>query len=321
MATAPPSAADILRGLRERAPMASWRTPSDLTRISIESFAGERVAGRQQVSTGRLRLAGAPVSSSTAPVADVAEVLSQFQKLTTAVGGALEGFKGLRGQFNASVLSRTKLRMAAPLTGSLIIQMVPDMSPDRELSPDGQPSLPMESDDQLVDRSVETIINLFEAVDTVTGEEFLQSVSILGPRVAGTVRTLAKSLSDAGFDTDLGWMRPGQPSVYTEISHATAERIVGLVRAAKLDEEAVRLIGVLHTMSDVASWLIELDGGERVTVQRVDGMTVTELKDYPVGSRVSIDALMTVERLPGGADKISYQAISVSRDDVGVTHD
>ena len=56
-------------------------------------------------------------------------------------------------------------------------------------------------------------------------------------------------------------------------------------------------------------------------IQRVDGMTATELKDYPVGSRVIIDALMTVERLPGGVDKISYQAISVSRDDVGVTHD
>lgn len=92
-----------------------WERPEDLHRISeVALLRNQGLLGVDMVRpAGRLRLSGPGGQGSTVGMQDAGQAIALTQRLITSIGAALEGAKALVGQFNATVLSRTRLGIVA----------------------------------------------------------------------------------------------------------------------------------------------------------------------------------------------------------------
>ena len=106
--------------------------PGDTSRMSVEAFVASATGtARELASRGYLRLHGAGVLGNTAALADVGLIASTWQKLVSAVGGALEDVRSIRGQLPADVITRTTMVLSAsPSPGSVILHLQPKVLDD-----------------------------------------------------------------------------------------------------------------------------------------------------------------------------------------------
>lgn len=201
---------DALNHLLSRTEAGEYRPgdlePGDTSRISIEAFvAGAQGSARELASEGDLRLHGAGVVGTSAELADVSRITGSWQKLISAVGGALEDVKSLRGRLPASVITRTTLVLSAsPSPGSVILHVRPKTDPFAEVAPTGD--VPMiDQPRPLADRASEAVIEvLAEAVSA--GTESLDRLTAvmqdLGPRVGSSLVSFADALDKSDITLD-----------------------------------------------------------------------------------------------------------------------
>lgn len=295
----------------------TWQTPSDLARISIDAMSTSMDVGRQMVSLGILRLTGDGVESSRASMEAVGELMTRWQRLVTAIGGSKRGFTGLRGRMNAEVVASTRLLLdAGPAAGSLMLQFQPETLPTTELSPDGEVELFDRPENQLADEAVSEAMSLFEAV-TVLGPDadgslFLEEVSGLGPRSASALAEMAKSIDASGFNLDVTWRQPGQPTVRARLNNSDARRIVEIVTSRELDSDVETITGSIQTISDRARLHILLDDGELVAIGP-GKLDHDALRPISHGDRVDVKVDVKMIHRPGEEPVPAYSAKSITK--------
>lgn len=293
-----------------------WTTAEDLTRIGIDAMLDTQKFGRVLASRGNIHITGDGLSDSSARVNDVARVMTGFQRLTTAVGASQTGDKALGKQPNAEVQRRTDLLLSAATSpGSIILTFTPAVTPIDEV---GNPGMveDLESDEQMLDTAVGAAIEVLAAGNDIgpssVESAFVDLLSTLGPRAAAAVRDLTKTLDRARFDIDIAWRQPARTTRRVRVTARSAAYIADVVEHANLDEQPVTIIGEYLTVSAVASWLIQQDDGDTITVKlgRIDP---TQTKGLAVGERIRIEAIMKTETTTGGSVKTTYTAQTFER--------
>lgn len=293
----------------------NWEDADDLGRLSLNAFLAEQSPVRRNVSTGFLRLTGAGVSGHRAPVELVANVMRNFQRLVLASGLSATGFTTLRGRIPSDVTSKTLLHLdGAALPGSLILNLVPATLPSAEIMPDGQAEFFRDDDDQLVDlavaRSVE-LLNLSKSLGPdADNSPFLNQLEGAGPRVATTLRDLANSLVAGEFETELGWNRPGKRRLVSRLTVPELAHLSSLVTSRELAQEPVSLIGVIHTVSDIAPLRVEVADNQ---IETIDARNISRevIGALLVGMTIKVLAEVTEDVTPGGDTRIRYAATQI----------
>lgn len=293
-----------------------WSCAEDLTRIGIEALLDPDPFGRRLASHGNIRITGDGVTGSSARVSEVAHVMTGFQRLTTAVGAAHTGDKTLGKKPNAHVSRRTDLLLtAAPSVGSIVLTVTPAVAPIDEV---GQPGMieELETDNQMLDTAIGSTIDVFAAGNEIgpnpDDSDFVGQLTTMGPRAAAAIRDLARTLDRARFDIDINWQQPAHATRHVQVTAAAASYIADIVEHANLDEQTVNIAGEYLTVSSVASWLIQQDDGEVISVKR-GRIGSDQIKGLAVGDRVRIHAVMKTESVPGGAIKTTYTAQGFER--------
>ncbi len=293
MATPSDRAADLLTAIRSSDVEATWRTPDDLARRSVEAMVADTDHARLP-SHGFLHLTGVGVTGSSALMDDVARFMSGFQRLVTAWGASLEGITTLRGKISSTVAAKTRLRLVAGIApGSVVLNITPDMPPADELVPDGQAAIidqPVSQRLDLVLEQVSTLVSQASALGPDANDsEMIKTIRELGPRTASSLRSLTDSLASGGFDLDVEWAEPNKPTYRGSITAIDAGRVSKVIAGRDLDQGQVVMVGLLHTSSDgTARWEVEVLG-----------------ESYKVGrGQVTPEAIHSVHPAPGDTVRI-----------------
>lgn len=293
---------------------ADWHDADDLARMSIESLRAENGLLRRDASSGSLRLTGSGIAGHTGALDGIAEALRHFQRLVLATGLAAQGHTSLRGQPPSDVVAKTRLSLnGSPLQGSLVLQIVPAMSPTDELAPDGQASLfgDEQTEPQLVDTAMKDALGLLDdgrrlGPDADTSD-FLARIRQYGPRVATTLRDFSTGLVKSGFEPDLTWTQPRQPRLRTRLSTAELVHIGELIASRELELEPTTVRGVLRTVSEISAWQLEIDEGEIVKIDSKK-IPVASTETLRTGMMISVDVTVTEETGPAGEVTPRYTA-------------
>lgn len=282
--------------------------PGDTSRMSIEAFVANSMGtARELASEGSLRLHGTGVVGTTAALADVGLIASTWQKLVSAVGGALEDIRSLRGQLPADIVTRTTLLLtASPAPGSVILHLRPQADPFIEVAPHGE--MPMlEADRPLADRASEALIVLLSDA-VAAGPESLDELSSalrdMGPRVGSSLTAFASSLMKSDITLGATWREPDQPTKRAEVTPSTAKWLRDFVLGRDLDADVVDMVGVLRTVSDAQSWRVDVD-------DKPIRMDATELApgaigQFHVGQRVKLTVRIAMREQPDGRTSATH---------------
>lgn len=291
-----------------------WHDADDLARMSIESLRAEHGVLRRDASSGSLRLTGVGITGHSGAIDGIADALRNFQRFVLATGLAAKGHTSLRGQPPSDVVAKTRLSLnGSPLPGSLILQIVPAMSPADELAPDGQTNLfgDDHAEPQLVDTAMKDALGLLDdgrrlGPDADTSD-FLARIHEYGPRVATTLRDFSTGLVKSGFEPDLTWTQPRQLRLRTRLTTAELVHIGELIASRELELEPTTLRGVVRTVSEISAWQLEVDDGEIV---RIDAkkIPVADTETLRTGMMISVDVTVTEETGPAGEVKPKYTA-------------
>lgn len=292
-----------------------WEDAGDLARLSVASFIAENSPIRRDLSSGFVRLTGAGVRGHSASLDGVAATIHNFQRLVTASGLAITGWKTLRGRAPTETLSKTRLDLdGSVMPGSLILQVVPATLPSAEIMPTGQGEFFRDGEAQLIDQAMDKSINLLNlgaALGPDADESpFLGELNDAGPRVASALRDLTSGLVDAGFATEVVWEQPRLARKRTRLSVEELAHIAGLVSSRELAREPVVLVGVLRTVSDISPLKLEVAPNEfeSINATRIASDVIAELN---VGVRVRVHADVNEEVSPGGEPKAHYAATRI----------
>lgn len=291
-----------------------WRDADDLSRMSIDSLRAEHGLLRRDASSGALRLTGAGITGHSGSLDGIAESMRNFQRLILATGLSSIGHTTLRGQPPADVVAKTRLSLnGSPLPGSLVLQIVPSMSPADEIAPDGQTEILNDHETQLVDTAMKDAFDLLEegrmlGPDADDGV-FLAHVAKAGPRVASTLRDFSMTLVKFEFEPDLTWTQPRKPRLRTTLRTAELAHIGELIASRSLELEPTTLQGVLRTVSDLGAWQLEVDNGDIVKID-AKGIPAEDTATLRTGLVVAIDVNVTEESGPADEAKPKYTASS-----------
>jgi hypothetical protein len=246
----------------------------------------------------------------------VAQVMAAFQRLVTAWGAALEGAKSLRGAFSIGIQAKTKLRLVAGIApGSVVLNLVPDLSPAEELTPGGMEAMIGQPVSQRLDQVLEevsAVVREASAVGPDAGDSPLVArLSDLGPRAASSLRSFSDQLVAGQFDLDLEWAEPNRPTYRGSITASQAGHLAKVITGRDLDRGEVAITGVLHTVSDAGvPWEVEAAGQRfRVKRGRLSAEAVRAARPG-VGDTVRITAQVSLKDGPGG-EKVEYRATAV----------
>lgn len=259
MAT-PDSAFERLMSLAEDdLPEATWSEPSDLARMSVAAMTNKgSAAGQQLVSSGQIRLHGSGVEGNAASLDLVGQVASRWQRAVSAVGAAIDGVRSTSGRLPDTIAHRTALLLSAsPTAGSIVLSISPRASTQQTLT---------DLNRTLADEASATLLRLLAtAADPDPKTSLLASeLKQLGPRTAGSIRLLAAALDQAHFDMDAIWREPHSRPVGVSLSAGGAGWLKDFVTGEELDVSETDMAGVVHTVSDVAKWLVNVAGEPRL---------------------------------------------------------
>lgn len=289
-----------------------WQDADDLARMSIDSLRAEINPLRRDLSFGMLRLTGAGITGHSAALDGVAEAMRNFQRLVLATGLSSTGHTSLRGKPPADVVAKTRLSLnGSPMPGSLVLQIVPGMSPADEIAPNGQGEFFTDHETQLVDTAVNDAFNLLEegrllGPDADTGQ-FLSQVKEHGPRVASTLRDFSLCLVKFEFEPDLVWTQPRKPRIRTRLSIAELAHISEIIASRALEKEPTTIRGVLRTVSDYSAWQVEVDEGDvlKIDAKQIPAADTATLR---TGMLVEVDVDVTEESGPAGDPTSKFSA-------------
>lgn len=291
----------------------TWRTPSDLARMGIESMVADREGSARSLSSrGSLRLHGPAVLGNSAELADVGAITVSWQRAVAAVGASLEGVKSLRGRIPGDINRRCALILtSSPAAGSLVLNIAPKSNPLPEAEPNGQPAM-IDAPRPLSDRASETLINLCEALGHA-GPEDVDSAAAnlrdLGPRVASALRGLASAVANSQVNLDVAWEEPQTPTVRSTWTTAEADWVRNFVDGRDLDAEEDVVVGRARTVSDSERWLLEVDG-ETVRVD-ASALELQDVRKVRPGDEVTLTVHISQRQQPDGTVRVTRTAVSL----------
>ncbi|WP_344250972.1 hypothetical protein, partial [Isoptericola hypogeus] len=179
-------------------------------------------------------------------------------------------------------------RQLAP--GSVVVNVFPESDPALELRPGGE-MFDLGGEEPLVDRSLaefERLVNEINESSSGDDPEFVRHMRALGPRVANAVRVLAEDIGESGFDMDVDWRPPRQPSRHVAINPTSAGFIQSLVERQRLEAEPFIVDGELHTASDRSSpWEVDTVEHGMIRVKH-DQISADDTRGLAVGMRVRL---------------------------------
>lgn len=285
----------------------------DASRMSVEAFVASTAGtARELMSRGSLRLHGAGVVENTASLADVGLIATTWQRLVSAVGGALEDIRSIRGQLPADIIRRTTLLLSAsPSPGSVILHLLPQADPFGEVAPAGVMPL-VDEPRPLADRASETLINLLSetAVAGPAGLDHLSgALRDLGPRVGSSLLSFANSLAKSNVTLGATWREPTQPTRRAEVTPTTAQWLKEFVSGRDLDAEVIGMVGVLRTISDSDKWLVEVEEKQlRMDATELPPSSITQFR---VAQRVHLSVRTAFREQPDGRTTPNYRILEV----------
>ncbi|QXQ11487.1 hypothetical protein [Paeniglutamicibacter sp. Y32M11] len=312
-----PDLSTLANKLKAAEGIATWETPRDLARISLDAISAQESLGRTQRSEGHLRLTGDGVDGHTASLEEVGILMTRWQKLVTAIGGSSLGFKGLRGRMSPLVSTQTKLLLNAGATpGSVMLEFTAAQAPAEELYPNGDVPMGDIAEEPLVDVAMKKSLLLLSSVvelgPDVEDGKFLEEVVELGPRAASALTEMAKAVSAGHFDLEVEWREPSQPTLRTRLRAGDARRIADIVTSRKLDSEPETLDGIIHTITDISSIHLQLDSGEMISI-KPGKIGHEDLRPISHGDRVQIEVDVKTTQRIGEDPSPTYIAKSIRR--------
>lgn len=274
-------------------PSPTWSDPADLSRMSIAVMASRDATAVDHIgSTGEIRLHGSGVEGHAASLDLVGQVASRWQRAVSAVGAAIENVRSTSGRFPDIIAHRTALLLSAsPGPGSIVLSISPRT--------DTQPTL-SDVHRTLADEASETLLRLLAAAAgpvpkaTALAAELKQ----LGPRTAGSVRLLAAALDQAHFDMDAVWREPGSQPVAVSLSAGGAGWLKDFVKGQELDVSETEMAGIVHTVSDVAKWLVDVSGEQRLI--DASRLAPTVIRAVHIGQSVRLKVRVNAVERPDG---------------------
>jgi hypothetical protein len=304
---------ELLAGAIRTVAPATWTEPEDLVRMGRESLiADEYGDARILPSEGTLRLHGGGVVGHAVDLDEVGFISAQWQRAVTAMGAALEGVATARGQVPADIRSRTRLSLvAAPGTGSVVLNIAPKSAPLPEVAPDGAVPL-IDAPHPLADRASSRLIGLLseagsataETTDAITGE-----FRDLGPRVASALQGLATRLAASDISLDVAWREPEAPTVRASLNSSQARWLREFIEGRELDASTDELEGTVVTVSNRERWLVETElGPERVVASKLGLGDVRRVRS---GDNVRLRVRTTTRTQPDGTNRVRREAIEI----------
>lgn len=295
-----------------------YRPPGrgDWGRLSRDAFIANRsISARSLKSTGDLRLHGLGVEMNSADLQSVGAIASAWQKAVSAVGGALEDIKSIRGSLPGDVLQKTGLVLnASPLPGSVVLRIEPKARPLDEVEPNGDAPM-VDAPRPLADRASERLIALLDSASKADPNEFddlTATLASLGPRVSTAVASLAQTLKRANITLDASWEEPSARAVRASVNPAQATWISDFVAGRGLDAEVVPMNGILRTVSDRERWLVEV--GDDPIHMTASELAPTEVARWNIGDRVTLQVRVAQTERPDGTTQTRHTIISVNNE-------
>lgn len=311
-----PDLSSLTERLMAGVPEVSWETPADLGRMSVEAMASMTPGLRRPKATGSMRLFGEGVEGHSASMLAVGQLMSQWQKLVSAVAGASQGHKGIRGRLPASIENAATLWLeASPLPGSLLLTFTPQMDPGEELTEDDVLPAFEQPDTQLVDEAISTTLTLIThgaqaGPDLDEDGVWVGELAELGPRTASALAGFARIASTADFDMDLDWAQPHKPTRRARMTSSEAAWMVSAIGARELDEARETITGRIVTITDRATIHVETSPDEIISI-RPGKLDHDDFVGIEHGSDVSIDVLVEIRALPGEEPRSIYTAEAI----------
>ena len=285
----------------------------DWGRRARDAFIANRsISARMLSSAGDLRLHGVGVEMNTADLQAVGAIATAWQKAVSAVGGALEEIKSIRGALPTDVVQRTSLVLnASPQPGSVVLHIEPKSRALDEVEPDGDAQL-IDPPRPLADRASEGLIQLLTSAAEANPNDFEDlsaTMSRLGPRVSGAVASLAQALTRANITLDASWDEPSRNSVRTSVDPSQAMWISAFVAGRGLDAEIIPMRGVLRTVSDRERWLVEVgDEAIHMSAGELDPIVVAR---WNIGDEVDVMVRVAQTERPDGTTTTKHTLVSV----------
>lgn len=292
--------------------------PGDFTRRSIERIARE-ASGTSRVipSRGVVHLTGDGVQGHSAPMAQVALLLSRFQAVVHSIGASLE-HNVSRHRLPDSILARTALVIdASPQPGSLIVNIHPELDGMDDVYPQGVHLLPDPHHElSLADRSIDVFSKLISRVSSLepTQDSALKTIKPFGPRVAKSLCEFAAGIGRARFDFALNWAAPAAETISATLSTTEASALTEALRSHELEPTEDLITGQVVTAS--SRLRLEIRGSSSVDADATFRVDRGELSDAdiaraPVFSTVQVRARVEWEEKPGGETVARYVARSL----------
>lgn len=292
-----------------------WEDAADLSRLGVDWFRANQSDFRRDISEGKLRLSGQGISGNSGSVVGVAEAMHQFQRLILATGMSLAGQTSIRGKAPQEIVEQTRLNLnGSPEPGSLVLTMVPAMSPEQEISPTGQMDLLERQEDQVIDKVMNITISLIERGKRISlgdGEtdEFLSILSESGPRVAAALRDFSLSLYRYQFEPTITWLQPRRKKLTSSLSIADLDRIGQIITSSELEREPTVVRGIIRTVSDMVPWQIETQ--DEVVVKVIaNQIPKAQIETLSPGMLIEIKVLVTEVSGPASEITTNYLATS-----------
>lgn len=282
----------------------------DVSRMSLETFVTERSLGRRLKSHGWVKLSGPTIEEHTAPLDGAGYVMVALQKLVNAVGAGLSNITSRQGRLPDWVRERTSLGLTPQMNpGSLVFQIEAIRAPQDELSPTGE--VRIDEDVPLVDQAFTKALSLLEMP---ANQRLLDELGVqlkgLGPRVAGSLDSLAEALSANSFNIDLQWDVPTMMPERASLNHLEAELLHRFVNEGKFDQAEITFSAKLRTISDRRMWEVQTEDGEIIRLDTTD-LPAPTVRRFFVGDPVEVRATWSVENLPSGTERNRYVVIDV----------
>ena len=314
--------AAILRWMRERRgptnPRSAPLTHEGLVRdqrdrlLALAGLAPEPESA-QSSFTLDVALDGPGIVRHTAPIGLLGGFLTSLQNTVTAVAQALDGTPTVAGQVPGHISTATLLRSAPAFPSSHGLHLYgPDTTePEWEQATLGlgEDRPPRHVDGaRLLPDAVKTLMDITDlaqnAGEATPANRLMDHLVPLGQRALGHLATLSGTLS--AHNTDLRMVcRPGTGEARAStLSGAAATGLKRLSEDVRYAEPRPALIegDLVEASLRRGVVVIQLGSGGTITA-RMDPHVTEQLREHPLGTRLSANASVTVARYAGGRER------------------
>lgn len=304
-------------GFDENATYYAPEDPAEASRSSLNAFIREHTPADEIPTTAFIRITGPAVQGHSAPAKTVGRVLTDFQGSIDAIGASLVGHRSQGGSLPNVITDRTEMSLiASPMPGSVVLEVAPTLERVEDAVQEGERLFDDETDPDtksLAERAFDEFSDLLAELGESDADDtqFVEHLTELGQRVAGSVRTFCESVDRGDVDLSFEWSGPERPRAVTRLTHEHARRVAEVIKFADIENEDVTIEGTLVTVTQSPKdklRIAEANGKESVIA--IGTIPPAEIAALHTSELVRVKADKCVSKRPGG--KVSTKLIGKS---------